>query len=112
MAENLVSENQPAQAAPEGAASVQNVQNEHIEHSAGWEIITTIKQWKMKEKREFMRLMNSATAGEDEAASYPFLAKIVTRWPYKLNPADPASYDELTVEQFDEVLSQIKAAFQ
>ena len=81
----------------------------------GWQISLEFKQWKMKDKRAFDNLLVRADTDEnayiDEAESYPHLMRLIEKWPYPLDPKDPASYDELTVEQFQECWTQIYAAF-
>jgi hypothetical protein len=59
--------------------------------------------------REF-RAMSAADGAGDYQAVYPFLAKIVKAWTLKaedgtpLDPAAPASYDELDLDQYKAIV--------
>jgi hypothetical protein len=73
----------------------------------GW--IIDFSTWKMKDKRAFGQAVVASNA--DDAALYPHFAACVKEWPYEaLNPADVASYDELTILQYKEVANQVASA--
>lgn len=80
-----------------------------VQDKVEWEIDTDLKQ---KDKRAFMRAITEVTDNQDESTLYPHLAKIVKRWPYDYDPGEPASYDELYMSEFQEVLKRVLEMFQ
>jgi hypothetical protein len=79
---------------------------------ANWSIVIDVLRWKMKTKRAFMALVSSGGTDKDDNELYPFYAQMVRRWPYPYDPALIESYDEITVEEFNEVTRRVLAAFQ
>ena len=55
---------------------------------------------KMKEFRTWLQMEQSGNVG----ASYEYLAKLISEWDYSLDPSDPASYDELTIPEYRELV--------
>lgn len=49
--------------------------------------------------KEYRRFVDADSRGDYEAV-YAFLAQVVKAWDLELDPTDPASYDELDVEEY------------
>lgn len=66
---------------------------------------------KRKELRAMIADQEKAKEAEDDAAIFPWAAKVIKRWPYDLDPADPTSYEELGLADFVEVMKRFYATF-
>ena len=77
-----------------------------------WDIQINVLQWKMRQKREFLALLNTGGTNKDDSALYPFYALMVKKWPYALDPSVESNYDEISVEEFNEVTRRVIATFQ
>jgi len=65
------------------------------------------------QKRKDLRAYQEAVKrNENDDDAIPFFTKAVKAWPYPYDPANPESYDELTVTQLAEVAIHVNAAFQ
>lgn len=69
-------------------------------------IVVNMKNWKMKDYRSFMK----ATETNSFEGMFELLSKVVLSWPYAGDPTDPASYDELAMEEWLEVTKAVGAS--
>ena len=80
------------------------------EQSNGWDI--SLAGWKRKDQKGFVDAAAKTDSGEDHDAVIPFFVRAINKWPFPgLDPKKPSDYDELEIEQWDEVVQQISAAF-
>lgn len=69
-------------------------------------IVVSFDGVKVKEFRAYW----IAVARGDFDAQDRFFARVVKRWPYELDPGDPKSYGELTLDEFQPVRIALQAA--
>lgn len=77
-----------------------------------WEIVINVKGWKMKDKRKIAAAMTGNDKTVDESVMYPVMAKSIKKWAYEYDPTLVDSYDELTIEEFEEAAKRFGVAFQ
>lgn len=74
-------------------------------------IKVSVKGWQMKDLRAFQRAAGSG----DYDQIFEQLARCVVAWGFEGDPSNPASYDNLLIEEFQQVTAavaeEIKAAF-
>lgn len=69
-------------------------------------IVVDMKAWRMKDYRHFMR----ATQESEFDGMFDTLSKVIISWPYAGDPSDPASFDELTMDEWLEVTKAVGSA--
>lgn len=69
-------------------------------------IVVDMRGWRMKDYRHFMK----ATQESDFGSMFDILAKVVKSWPFDGDPTDPASYDELGMEDWLAVTKAVGGA--
>lgn len=75
----------------------------------GWLIDVDVKN---KERKAFFAAQKQAQAEDKEELIYPWLARFIERWPYKFDPSDVASYEEIKTSEMFEAVTRVTAAFQ
>lgn len=73
--------------------------------------VIDFSNWKMKQKRAFVRAVNGVSQSGDEGEIYVHYAQVVKAWPFEgLDPSNPDDYDELEAVQFKEVTEKVSEA--
>jgi len=63
--------------------------------------------WTMAEDMMYLLALDQARKTGIARPLYPHLARMVRRWPYKLDPANLNSYEELDESQFNDLIERI-----
>lgn len=69
-------------------------------------IVVDMKAWRMKDYRRFMK----ATQDTEFDGMFEALSKVIRSWPYEGDPADPASFDDLTMDEWLVVTKAVSSA--
>lgn len=75
-----------------------------------WRIVIVLRN--VKERRKLVAAYNEFTKDADEGHLFPWFARFIKAWPYKLDPSKEASYDELTLDQMDDVQGEFSRALE
>ena len=71
----------------------------------------TMQQPEGFKMRDF-RLWAEAESRGDLATCYEYLAKVIVDWDWPLDPVDPNSYDELTVQEYRQINQAVSSYMQ
>lgn len=81
----------------------------YVSKDGAWEIDLT--WWRRKDKNAFTKAMNEAGNTAIDDPLYPFMAKIVKRWPCAGTPSDVAGYEDLEFEEWEALLGHVTDAY-
>lgn len=94
--------------AQKAARKVEDLNLVTFEPSEDWDIKVSFEN--VGEKRAFFEDSKNARDEADDAFLFPWLAKFIRRWPYAGDPTDEASYDKLTLAEWNEVQQRLLQA--
>lgn len=69
-------------------------------------IVVSFDGWRMRDMREFTK----ASQEGDLLKTFGMLAKVIKEWEFAGDPSDPASYDELSLDDWVKLTGQVREA--
>lgn len=82
-----------------------------IDHSEDAEWVIDLTGWKQGDRRKFGIAAKMGEDDGDVGNLYRYMGRAIKAWPFDLDPQDIESYDKLEMEEFDEAMARLLAAF-